>query len=142
MINIGVKTIEDNGQVLESNGVISTVDFSSIHTDIPEDKIALFKDVLGAMTEINDLTKAAKLLDNATMENIDQEFAKALKIIIESENSELIGDISSFAYNRIICEGNMLASKLMKGIKADNNTENEESDTSAVEAVEKDSEEE
>lgn len=141
MINIGVKTIEDNGQVLESNGVISTVDFSSIHTDIPEDKIALFKDVLGAMTEINDLTKAAKLLDNATMENIDQEFAKALKIIIESENSELIGDISSFAYNRIICEGNMLASKLMKGIKADN-SETEESDISTVEAVEKDSEEE
>lgn len=141
MINIGVKTIEDNGQVLESNGVISTVDFSSIHTDIPEDKIALFKDVLGAMTEINDLTKAAKLLDNATMENIDQEFAKALKIIIESENSELIGDISSFAYNRIICEGNMLASKLMKGIKADN-SETKESDISTVEAVEKDSEEE
>lgn len=141
MINIGVKTIEDNGQVLESNGVISTVDFSSIHTDIPEDKISLFKDVLGTMTEINDLTKAAKLLDNATMENIDQEFAKALKIIIESENSELIGDISSFAYNRIICEGNMLASKLMKGIKADN-SETEESDISTVEAVEKDSEEE
>lgn len=141
MINIGVKTIEDNGQVLESNGVISTVDFSSIHTDIPEDKISLFKDVLGTMTEINDLTKAAKLLDNATMENIDQEFAKALKIIIESENSELIGDISSFAYNRIICEGNMLASKLMKGIKPDN-SETEESDISTVEAVEKDSEEE
>lgn len=146
MINIGVKTIEDNGQVLESNGVVSTVDFSSIHTDIPEDKIGLFKDIIGTVTEINDLSKAAKILDKATIENISQEFTKVLDIIAENGNSELIGDISSFAYNRIVCEGNMLASKLMKGIAADIkvNTGHDDGDTSiaAAKEVEETSEEE
>lgn len=132
MINIGVKTIEDNGQVIEATGITSTVEFSSIHTDIPEDKIGLFKDIIGTVTEINDLSKAAKILDKATIENIAQEFAKVLEIIIDNGNNELITDISSFAYNRIVCEGNMLASKLMKGIKADIEEEDDQDDDTSI----------
>lgn len=129
MIEFKTKTIEDKGQTRLTNGVMSNVEFSGFTLEVPEEKNELFLDIYDAMKQVKDLVDASMLIQEMSLDfkANDPRIKKFFELI--QNDTELVGDILSFIYNRVGMESGYIAGEIMKKIKKDDGEDTDKEST-------------